>query len=283
MVRWDQTAGDWRILNSSLHTSTILDLQRTQEVLSGQLVRSSNSVIKLQPINGVDVAVGIDDRILRTTGNLSWDMVVDLEQTEAASKRLYLYVRNNAGVLDEQISETAPNVADDTKPGYKAGDATWRCIGSTYNDLGQDLVECSWGPGGRVLFHSHDADHEHDLSLTQAGWSSVVVVNIPLCASAVLLHWYIAGTSDNAALGASNATVAPTVGRKILGTNAGDILLGYAGDGSSAPIIASQFEMPIANMKAPGFKFTTYGGTLGGAGAENDVVVTGYIDIFAPK
>ena len=276
------TGGDSDMLNA---IKAIVAQGAGRNALVGQLKRTSASVIQLQPIVGTKVSVGIDDVILNETGPISFDMATDLEQSEAASKRLYLYLRNNAGALDAQISETVPDLPGGTKPGYKNGDATWRCIGSTWNNLAQDLIECTWLPGGEVLFHSHDADHEHVLALTQAGWSAAQAVNVPLCAAAFQLLWKCKGNDSAVALAASDATTDPTVIRKIVGTDASEILF-EASENNTTQQNEMQLKgkMPIADMASPAFKFTTYGGTLGGTpAARNEIAVTGYTDIFAPR
>ncbi len=276
VTRTKGAAGDSDMLNA------FLDLigQRSPATLEGQLKRTSASVIQLQPVVGTEVVVSVDNKQIKKTGVLNFDMATDLEQAEAASKPLYLYVRENpANTLDEQISETVPDRPGGTKPGYKSGDATRRCIGSTWNDVGQDLIECSWGPGGVLRLHSHDGDHEHSLSLTQAGWSSVQAVNVPLCASAFEILWHSKGGVRQAALAASDASTNPTVTEKILGTNASEILHYANMTGPNTPRRARAGLIPVADMAAPGFKFTTYGGTLD----LNDLVITGWHDIFAPR
>ena len=258
----------------------IIGLEKPQGALVGHLDRQSNSVIHMQPSNGADVVVGIDNKILKTTGNLVWDMATDLEGAEAASTKLYLYVRDNAGVLDEQISATVPDLPGGTKPGYKSGDATRRCVGSTYNDIGSNLIESIWLPGGEVLFKSHDGDHEHSLALTQNLWSAVIPVNIPLCATAfrVLCHIDTA-FNRSIAYGASDAATDPTVLNSIIGTNASEILLEMSEDGNAGHHQSIEGIIPVANIASPGFKFTTYNQAL----TKNELVVKGYHCLFAPR
>lgn len=278
---WDEGSNNWRILNSALITGEILSLSRPQEVLSGQLFRNSASVIQLRPLIGVDVIVGIDNEVLTNSGLVTFDMATDLEGAEGASVALYLYLRDLAGVLDPQISSTAPDLAGGTKPGYKAGDGTRRCVGSTWNDAGQDLIESVWLPGGEVLFKSRDADHEHSLATTQNLWSSAIGVNVPHTASAFHVLWKIgvASVSRSAAIGASDAATNPSSTDTILGSNANEILLEMSEDGSGAGRQTLAGVIPVASETAPGFKFTTYNQSL----TQNELVVTGYNCRYAPK
>ncbi len=280
ITRTKGVSGDSDLLNA---IESIVAQGAGRSTLIGHLKRTAPGIIQLQPLVGTKVSVGIDNTILYETGAISFDMASDLEGSEAASTALYLYLRNQAGGLDPQISATAPYLPGGTKPGYKSGDATRRCVGSTWNNIAQDFVECTWLPGGEVLFHSHDGDHEHALALTGAGWQ-LQAVKLPLCATAFRLLHHFSGDDDAIALAASDAATNPTVPDKILGTNAGEILFEMSEDNSSTrPLQTIEGLMPVADMAAPGFRWTTYGATLNGASAANDVVIKGYHDIFAPR
>ncbi len=251
--------------------------------LNGQLKRTAAGIIQLRPIVGTKVSVGIDNIVLNNTGAISFDMASHLEGGESASVALYLYLRNQSGSLDQQISATAPDLPGGTKPGYKGGDATRRCVGSTWNNIAQDFVECTWLPGGDVLFHSHDGDHEHNLGLLGNGWVSQSV-NLPLCASAMRVLHHQISNDQTVALAASDATTSPTVQKRILGTNAGEILFHMTIDSSSnRGGSALDGLLPVANIAAPAFKWTTYGVTLSGTDPINEVVIKGYHDLFAPR
>ena len=278
ITRTKGQAGDSDLLDA---IKAIVGLNTPQGALSGHLDRQSPEIIHLQPVDGTDVRVGIDNKVLSKTGNLVWDMTLDLEGGEAPSTPLYLYVRDQAGVIDEQISPTAPDLPGGTKPGYKSGDATRRCIGSTYNDIGSNLVESIWLPGGEVVFKSHDGDHEHALALTQTNWSAVIPVNLPLCATAFRVLWHIdtGALQRSTAIGASDAATNPTVVDTIIGTNASEILLEMTEDPNAGHHQSQEGIIPVAAIASPGFKFTTFGLAL----TKNELVIKGYHCLFAPR
>jgi hypothetical protein len=258
--------------------NTLANAAVPPDVLVGHLKRTAPGIVQLQPRSGTKVYCSIDNVVLENTGSISFDMASDFDGSEGASEAVYFYLRDQSGTLDPQISATAPDPPGGTKPGYKSGDTTRRCVGSEWNNASQDFVEQSWGPGGEVTFHARDSDHEHALAHTQAGWGSQAV-NLPKSASRMRYLWFIDGTNDDAALAASDATTDPTVGGKIIGTNAAEILHAYSGDGSSNPSTCSPGSIPIADIASPAFKFTTYGGAV----TENDVAIIGYTDLFAPR
>ncbi len=282
-VRWDQTADDWRVLNSSLLTPVLLGLERPQEVLSGQLFRTSNSVVRLRPSSGDAVVVGIDNKILKTTGDLVWDMAADLEGSEVASVPLYLYARDNAGVLDEQISATVPDLPGGTKPGYKNADATRRCIGSVYNDVGQDLVPTIWGPGGQVMFLEHDADHHHDLvEAASTSWRNEVV-NIPVTASGVFISasgiWPTGTGGIFFAADGATGTI-PAGGVDPTNANLINALLHAVSTGSNdGNGVSVQGEIPIVTPATPAISYVSSVGLT----SNFFMVVRGYRDLYAPK
>lgn len=261
----------------------IIGLEKPQGALVGQLFRVSNSVYELRPSSGADVVVGIDNKILKKTGNLVWDMAADLEGAEAASTALYLYVRDNAGVLDEQISPTVPDLPGGTKPGYKSGDATRRCVGSTWNDVGQDFVPAIHGPGGSVMFTAHDADHVVDLvEAATTSWRNQTV-KIPITAAGVFIS---AAARFPAATGAIYFAVGDATGT--LPAGGGDpsvsglenaLLHAINSTGSDIKGASVQGEIPITIPATPAISYaatTTLNGDFW-------MIVRGYRDIFAPR
>ncbi len=288
-VRWDQTADDWRVFNSALLTPLILGLERPQEVLSGQLFRSSASVIQLRPFSGTEVVVGIDNKILTKTGNLSWDMAANLEDSESASQRLYLYVRDNAGVLDEEISSIVPDLPSGTKPGYKTGEPTWRCLGGTYNDIGQDLVKGTWGPGGVFDMAEHDADHEAALSVTASlSWQTDTELdnlNIPLSCTSVKIAASIGlNSGDGLICYGSDAATGTLTADASSPTDAGSgfrhVIVYMINSGASGRAGAQcSGWLPILTPSIPKIKF----GITSNQDSDHALIVTGWRDMFAPK
>ena len=248
--------------------------------LVGDLYRSSNSVIQLRPRVGTNVFVGIDGVVLSNSGAISFDMASDLEGSESASTAYYLYLRNLAGVLDPQISATAPDLPGGTKPGYKSGDSTRRCVGSVWNNASSNFALQTWLPGGEVLFRSHDADFEPTVGLTGSGWQSRTL-NLPLCASAVrILVAADAGSpAGSLVYGASDASTNPTSDFNITGANAGEILLALREDAATTAELTAEGTLPIADPSAPAVKWSSFGVAL----SKHQLVVKGYHDLFAPR
>ena len=274
VTRTKGAAGDSDMLNAIL----ALQARMNPGQLQGRLKRTAAGIIQLQPLNGTYVSAVIDDVPLRTSGAISWNMASDLEGSETASLKLYLYLKNDAGALDPLISAVVPDLPGDTKPGYKSDDVLYRCVGSTYNNLAQDFIECTWGPGGQVLIHSHDADHEHDIGGTANGWTSQAL-NLPWCASSVILAVHTAATDRAMAIAASDATTDPTVKHELIGTNASEILLTLGESSVSVEELDVEGVIPIADPTAPAFLYTTYNEVF----QTLDVAVKGYTCLFAPR
>lgn len=264
----------------------IVGVNSPQDTLSGQLFRVSNSVYEMRPSNGADVIVGIDNKILKTTGNLTWDMALDLDGSENASEALYLYVRDNAGVLDEQISATVPDLPGGTKPGFKSGDATRRCVGSTWNDVGQDLVAAIHGPGGEVRFSNLDADHQLSPDATSSASWKTQAVNLPISAAHMLLGVHGETPSLGGLLGfaVGDATGAVTSNANrisAMGTSGPFCLYATVWDsgGDINGFGLAEMAIPVTVPGSPQFSYAitrTLSGTL-------EVNVLGYRDIFAPR
>ena len=280
ITRTKGEAGDSDLLDS---IKAIIGLNTPQGALSGHLDRQSPSVIRLQPIDGTDVRVGIDNKVLSKTGDLVWDMAADLEGAEGPSIALYLYVKDAAGVLEEQISPTAPDLPGGTKPGYKSGDATRRCIGSTWNNAGSNLVPSIWGPGGAVMFTEHDADHGHDLiEAASTSWRNEVV-KIPVTASGVFISasgiWPVTtGGIFFAADGATGTIPAAGVDPTVAAFK--NSLLHAVSTGSNdGNGVSVQGEIPITIPATPAISYVS----TAGLSSNFFMVVRGYRDIFAPR
>ena len=255
-----------------------------QSTLVGRLFRSTVGIIHLRPTSGADVVVGIDNVILKQTGNLVFDMASDLEGGETASTAYYLYVREDpAGVLDPQISATVPDLDGGTKPGYKSGDVTRRCIGSFWNNVGQDIVPTIWGPGGSAMFTERDADHEHDLvEASSTSWRNLPV-NLPVTAASVLISASaITPTPDGmimfAADGASGTI--PT-GTDPSAAGLDNLLLwaNWTGNGGSLKQCSVHGEIPITTPATPAISYAANASL----NANFWMLVGGYRDIFAPR
>lgn len=255
-----------------------------QSTLVGRLFRVSESIVHLRPVSGADVVVGIDNEIFKQTGNLVFDMATDLDGSEAASTAYYLYVRDLAGALDPQISATVPDLDGGTKPGYKSGDVTRRCIGTVWNDAGQDFVPCIYGPGGSVMFTEHDADHTHDLIETaDTSWRDEAV-NVPVSAAGV---FFSASTETPTLTGmllfaASDATgTIPTGGidPTIAAYNNALLYSLFGGSGGTIKHISIHGEIPIAVPATPAISYVSNRDLSGSF----FMIVRGYRDIFGPK
>ncbi len=262
----------------------VIGFNTTQDTLMGQLFRVSNSVYELRPSNGTDVVIGIDNKILKTTGALSWDMALDLDGSEAASEALYLYVRDNAGVLDEQISATVPDLPGGTKPGYKSGDATRRCVGSTWNDVGQDFVPAIHGPGGSAMFTEHDADHGHDLEeAASVSWRNEVV-ELPITAAGVFISAScLTPTADGMIMFAADGAtgVIPTGGQDPTIAALNNVLLhaAFTGNAGSLKQCSVHGEIPITVPATPAISYVSNRSL----NSDFFMIVRGYRDIFAPR
>lgn len=261
----------------------VIGIERAENALVGHLSRQSDSIIHLQPSNGADVQVGIDNTVLKTTGNIVFNMAADLEGAEAASTAYYLYLRNEAGALDAQISATVPDLPGGTKPGYKSGDATRRCVGSFWNNVGENIVECTWMHNGQVLFSNMDADHEHVLADTASTAWQNQNVNLPITAKSMR---FIASFQDNTTgivvYGADDAAgtiTAATQDPFLAGLK--DALywnISTAGADNKGHAIAG--EIPILTPATPAFH---YGLSVAIDVGLHKLKVTGYTDIFAPR
>lgn len=280
ITRTKGVSGDSDLLNA---IKAILGINTAQATLDGQLVITAPGIIQLQPVHGNDVAVAIDDVVIRKTGVLEWNMAADLEGSETASTSFYLYAENDAGALVEKISATVPDLPGGTKSGYENGDATFRCVGSVWNNASQDFVPATYGPGGVVRFHEHDGDHEHALALAKStSWQTEVALNLPVSAILAAIS-----ASGNFALGEGMIVYAPE------GASGGTITDGVHDPKAVADAIAAvvkdgtsnksgfgiAFDLPIITPAAPKLAYAM----TEDCEEEHTALVTGYTDLFAPR
>lgn len=266
--------------------NVLIGLGLPQGTLVGRLDRDTASIIKLLPSNGTNVICGIDNAVLTNAGSISFDLSA-AEGGESASTPYYLYLRNLAGALDPQVSTTAPDLPGGTKPGYKSGDVTRRCVGSTWNNAAQDIVPCSWGPGGEVRFHQHDADHEYDLTpLTKSTSWREQAINLPVTADVALCHANVIMTTGDgmAVYGIEGATGiltdVETDPRVAAGAGFAYAIAASTHSGSSNKKGSSvSFEAPIITPAAPKVAW----GLTDTADSNHILLVTGYRDLFAPR
>jgi hypothetical protein len=244
--------------------------------LVGTLKRTGDGIVQLQPRVGTSVQCEINNVLLANSGAITFNMASDLEGSEAASTPYYFYLRNDGGVLDAQISATRPDRSGETKPGYKNGDATRRCVGSIPNNAAQHFTLCSWGAGGWCNFHDHTGDHQYSPGLTASTWTSEAL-NLPLCASAVRCLMQAGVAGEYVAWGASDAATNPTVAADLAHANSLEILLMLGDSGVGDQVGSTEF--PIADMANPALKWTTFGDTV----VKHVITVNGYQDIFAPR
>jgi len=263
--------------------NVVVGLGLPEGTLRGHLEITGNGTIELQPLHGTDVQVGIDDVFFNHAGPIVWDMATDLDGTEAPDQPLYLYVRNNAGVLDVQISTTAPDPPDGTKAGYKTADVTRRNVGSVWNNGAQNFTPAQYLPGGLVIFKSPDAGLRFELTLTdledKTTWSNLPI-NLPATAFAAVVNMAGRGTTANGmvVLGIDGATGTLTLGAT--DPSIVDDALLYCrihGSQDSAPY-AINGEIPITTPATPAI---SYGITRNLFDAF--FIIRGYRDIFGPR
>lgn len=270
ITRTKGASGDDDLLDA---IKAIIGINRPQSTLDGYLKRTAAGIIQLQPLVGNDVACAIDDTVLRNTGAISFNMAADLEGSEAASTAYYFYLRNDAGSLDAQISATAPDLPGGTKPGFKNGDATRRCVGSMWNDDNQDFPLCTWQPGGVVLLHAHGDDHEHVPASSGPAWADQAL-NIPLCALAVHVTARLSTASGGTtSIGASDAATNPD-GSK-LGANGHENLAGVKTAVGQQLYQDTNAVLPIEDPAVPAISWE--GDEL------DELAVIGWVDLFAPR
>ena len=279
ITRTKGASGDSDLLNA---IKAIFWANTPPSALDGQLVRTGNATIELQPVHGNDIAVAIDNVVIRKTGVLAWDMASNLEGSETPSTPYYLYAENDAGALVEKISAAAPDLPGDTKSGYEAGDASFRCLGSVWNNSANAFVPSTYCPGGVVRFHEHDGDHEHTLQNSQqTSWHTEIALNLPV--TALLAKINASGEWDTGegmvVFGAEGASGTLTNGSKDTAAFA-DILAAHVVDGTSSKDgYGLQFDLPIKTPAAPKLAY----GLTENMAASHRALVLGYTDIFAPR
>jgi len=278
VTRTKGAGGDDDLLDA---IKVILGITAQQGTLHGHLKRTAAGIVQLQPVSGTDVAIGVNNLVMRNTGPITWDMASDLEGGESASTAYYLYARVLGGAIDPQISATPPDLQGGAKPGYKNGDISRRCVGSIWNKANQDFINCTWLPGGQVLFHEHDASHEHALLVTQITSWREVALNLPVSALSARIN-----ASGEWTSGAGMAVYAAEGASSVLSDASNDpstdpeILAAHVVDGTSNKDgFGIQFDLPIITPAAPKLAY----------GLTEDLVnthmalVLGYTDIFAPR
>ncbi len=118
-------------------------------LLHARIAYTAASQVTLSRGDAQRIRVEIDGVLLEGSSDLVWDVAVagDREDTaacggsasEQASTWYYLYVRNNAGVIEEEMSSTPP-VMDPAsgKVGYHPGTCNgatgWRAVGAVFNN-----------------------------------------------------------------------------------------------------------------------------------------------------
>lgn len=276
--------GDADLLNA---IRVVVNQGVPQGHLIGRLKRTGVATIELQPSSGVNVLVGIDNKVLSNTGPIVWDMASHLEGGEAPSTAYYLYLRENpTGVLDPQISATVPDLPGGTKPNYKSGDTSRRCVGSIWNRSTSAFIECTYGPGGKVLFHEHDGDHEHSLLVSQGtSWKTEVLLNLPVTALIARISATADATSSGGGFGMNvygveGASGTLTDGSFLPASFPDIIAAALKGGSSNRQGMAVNFDLPIITPAAPKL---AYGITQSLTSGSHWAIVTGYTDLFAPR
>lgn len=246
--------------------------------------------VRLRPGTGDNLVVNVDGARLTRSTDLTFildDFGVGGSHldtgSEANSTPYYLYINNNAGVMEPVISASAPHDIGGVKPGYHPTRTDERCIGSFWNNVSED-IKPFYMDGNKVMFKDHDADHEHDL--TEAASTSWVnlPLNLPLTALAVSISasakWGAAG-NGMVCWGVDGATGTLT-STNMDPTAAGfeDVIL-YAASSSSqdANGYSVQGKIPIDDRANPAVSY----GVTRNLSSDHFMIVNGYTDIWAPK
>jgi hypothetical protein len=202
--------------------------------------------------------------------------------SEASSTPYYLYIDNVSGVMTPVISATPSDDIGDTKPGYHPTRTDERCIGSIWNNEVENITPFDM-VGNKVMFRSHDGDHEHDLLETaNTAWRNEPV-NLPASASSVFISasalWPTA--AGMACWGIDGATGVLTAG-SVDPTAAGfeNVLLYAVSQGSNdGNGYSIQGEIQIIDGSSPAISY----GLTRSLSSNHFMIVNGYIDRWAPK
>ncbi len=289
-------ASDFDILDLLITHPTPPTTYNTFGMLLGHWEYTSVTSYTLEPIVGTTIYIEIDVagelKQLSNVGDMVFDIVANAHgPAEAASTVYYMYVEDDDddGTIDKHVSSVAPYDISGTKPGYHPTENTWRCIGSMFNDSGQDVAKGYWGRDGLFILDAPTRDQaDHLYPLTKSTTASLLqqAVNIPLTCTHFLLDVYMeaAGQSGGSycAFGQDDATAAlpltvpPHKLSDALFVECTHILLIHnPNDGNSARI-----DMPVVTRNAPAFR---YGMGRATTVTELEAMMIGWYDIWAPK
>jgi len=161
----------------------------------GHLVTTDVTTITLSPGTFGNIVMAINGKILTRSADLIFILddfgvggsVLDVG-SEAVSTAYYLYIDDVAGVMTPVLSVTPPVLPGAAGiVGYHPTRTDELCIGSIWNDVGEDIVPAIWTPDGMVMFTEHDSDHTHDLiEAASTSWRNEVL-SIPETAVGVII------------------------------------------------------------------------------------------------
>jgi hypothetical protein len=254
------------------------------------LERVGPAELRFRPIVGASIYIPIDGVIRSQASALSWDMVADIEGSEAAKTWYYLYVEWTGSALGVKISATAPDPPGGTKPGYHPSTSGFVCVGQWPNDTAQNLVDAAYSNGWLNLSGS-PADFQYDLGTTfPTAWTQQALFLPETCyrikANAALSN----ARSAYGMIGEDRSlTALPN------GSNENDGFFDEAGyedithgigSNSSGFIHGSfeEFELTIIDPTAPAFKWglVDLSGDSGGAN-DFDFRVKAINDLYGPR
>jgi hypothetical protein len=255
--------------------------------LIGILERIDNTSVMFRPSIGDNLVVNVDGvRLTRNT-----DLIFILGDfgvggshldtgLEDSSTPYYLYINNDAGVMEPVISATAPHDIGDAKPGYHPTRTDERCIGSIWNNASETIVPFFMN-GNEVLFTLHDNDHEHSLvNFASTTWLTVTL-EIPLTATSVKINFTGRSTSGVGMVcyGASNASGTLTSDSSDPRHNNSILLATICGTTTTNQGVGVSGVIPIADRTTPAFKYANTRNLTD----EHVGLVIGYTDMWAPK
>jgi hypothetical protein len=149
--------------------------------------------VRFTPGLGGLITVEIDNVVLSQSANIVWELGdsgvggSDLDTgSEATDTPYYLYLENSSGTLVQHLSATGPEPRGSAdKVGYHPTNTTWRCVGSFWNDAGEDVANFNACRGGLIVLFDRDS------SFTEAPNNAAytaLTINAPRTASAFYLH-----------------------------------------------------------------------------------------------
>jgi hypothetical protein len=253
----------------------------------GHLVYVDNSTVAIKSGSGGNIEINIDGTKLTQSGDLTFilgDFGVGGSNLDTGSENnstpYYLYVDNLAGVMDPVISALAPIEIGLANAGYHPTRTDERCVGSFWNDVGEDIVKFHM-VNDRQMFIEHDNDHEPATNKNQSSSWRNLPVNIPLSASAVM---FSANVWENGAgagfLGADGAAGSISTGSRNIYITAGALYCMSVSAANQAGSGTACGEIPIVNRAAPAI---SYGNNVNGDLTEFNILITGYTDMWALK